>query len=98
KSSRINTILMIPIPPFLPLTLISINIYSVSCLYVLLTDGMFGRCHSVPVKEVYIYDVSPFVVQRFRIMLEKLSNRGIHTDMNKHNTCKHKSKHFKCSL
>uniref|UniRef100_A0A1A7XMF9 Protein tyrosine phosphatase, receptor type, N polypeptide 2 n=1 Tax=Iconisemion striatum TaxID=60296 RepID=A0A1A7XMF9_9TELE len=40
-------------------------------------DGMFGRCHSVPVKEVYTYDVSPSVVQRFRILLEKLSNRGL---------------------
>ncbi|XP_030259711.1 receptor-type tyrosine-protein phosphatase N2-like [Sparus aurata] len=40
-------------------------------------DGMFGRCHSVPVKEVYTYDVSPSVVQRFRMLLEKLSNRGL---------------------
>ncbi|KAM3866109.1 receptor-type tyrosine-protein phosphatase N2-like [Diretmus argenteus] len=40
-------------------------------------DGMFGRCHSVPVTEVYTYDVSPSVVQRFRILLEKLSNRGL---------------------
>ncbi|XP_078143664.1 receptor-type tyrosine-protein phosphatase N2-like [Centroberyx gerrardi] len=38
---------------------------------------MFGRCHSVPVKEVYTYDVSPSVVQRFRMLLEKLSNRGL---------------------
>uniref|UniRef100_A0A8P4KFI1 Receptor-type tyrosine-protein phosphatase N2 n=1 Tax=Dicentrarchus labrax TaxID=13489 RepID=A0A8P4KFI1_DICLA len=42
-----------------------------------LTDGMFGRCQSVPVKEVYTYDVSPSVVQRFRTLLEKLSNRGL---------------------
>ncbi|XP_062285453.1 receptor-type tyrosine-protein phosphatase N2-like, partial [Scomber scombrus] len=42
-----------------------------------LTDGMFGKCHSVPVKEVYTYDVSPSVVQRFRMLLEKLSNRGL---------------------
>ncbi|XP_023281957.1 receptor-type tyrosine-protein phosphatase N2-like [Seriola lalandi dorsalis] len=40
-------------------------------------DGMFGKCHSVPVKEVYTYDVSPSVVQRFRMLLEKLSNRGL---------------------
>ncbi|KAM7379775.1 hypothetical protein PAMP_005302 [Pampus punctatissimus] len=38
-------------------------------------NGMFGKCHSVPVKEVYTYDVSPSVVQRFRMLLEKLSNR-----------------------
>ncbi|XP_029308859.1 receptor-type tyrosine-protein phosphatase N2-like [Cottoperca gobio] len=38
---------------------------------------MFGRCHPVPVKEVYTYDVSPSVVQRFRTLLEKLSNRGL---------------------
>ena len=43
------------------------------------TDGMFGRCHSVPVKEAYTYDVSPPVVQRFRMLLEKLSNRGEQT-------------------
>ncbi|XP_078790494.1 receptor-type tyrosine-protein phosphatase N2 isoform X2 [Oryzias latipes] len=40
-------------------------------------DGMFGKCHSVPAKEVYTYDVSPSVVQHFRILLEKLSNRGL---------------------
>ncbi|XP_028284078.1 receptor-type tyrosine-protein phosphatase N2-like [Parambassis ranga] len=40
-------------------------------------DGMFGRCHSVPVKEVYTYDVSPSAVQHFRVLLEKLSNRGL---------------------
>ncbi|KAF7647619.1 hypothetical protein LDENG_00169020 [Lucifuga dentata] len=38
---------------------------------------MFGKCYSVPVKEVYTYDVSPSVVQRFRMLLEKLSNRGL---------------------
>ncbi|XP_056276256.1 receptor-type tyrosine-protein phosphatase N2-like isoform X2 [Pseudoliparis swirei] len=38
---------------------------------------MFGRCHPVPVKEVYTYDVSPSVVQRFRTLLEKLSYRGL---------------------
>ncbi|XP_028987099.1 solute carrier organic anion transporter family member 5A1b [Betta splendens] len=42
-----------------------------------INDGVFGRCHSVPVKEVYTYDVSPSVVQRFRMLLEKLSNRGL---------------------
>ncbi|CAB1454160.1 unnamed protein product [Pleuronectes platessa] len=40
-------------------------------------DGVFGRCHSVPVREVYTYDVSTSVVQRFRKLLEKLSNRGL---------------------
>ncbi|XP_034743631.1 receptor-type tyrosine-protein phosphatase N2-like [Etheostoma cragini] len=40
-------------------------------------DGMFGGCYPVPVKEVYTYDVSPSVVQRFRMLLEKLSNRGL---------------------
>uniref|UniRef100_A0A673ZXV2 Receptor-type tyrosine-protein phosphatase N2-like n=1 Tax=Salmo trutta TaxID=8032 RepID=A0A673ZXV2_SALTR len=40
--------------------------------------GMFGRCHStpVPVAEVYTYDVSPSVVQRFRTLLQKLTHRG----------------------
>eukprot|EP00063_Salmo_salar_P020146 XP_013994981.1 PREDICTED: receptor-type tyrosine-protein phosphatase N2-like isoform X1 [Salmo salar] len=42
-------------------------------------DGMFGRCHSmpVPVTEVYTYDVSLSVVQRFRTLLQKLSHRGL---------------------
>ncbi|XP_062413587.1 receptor-type tyrosine-protein phosphatase N2-like isoform X2 [Pungitius pungitius] len=40
-------------------------------------DGVFGRCHPAPVKDVYTYDVSPSVVQRFRTLLEKLSNRGL---------------------
>ncbi|XP_024120843.1 receptor-type tyrosine-protein phosphatase N2 isoform X1 [Oryzias melastigma] len=44
---------------------------------VCVNDGMFGKCHSVPVKEVYTYDVSPPVVQHFKILLEKLSNRGL---------------------
>uniref|UniRef100_A0A671Z1T7 Receptor-type tyrosine-protein phosphatase N2-like n=1 Tax=Sparus aurata TaxID=8175 RepID=A0A671Z1T7_SPAAU len=46
-------------------------------VYISPEHGMFGRCHSVPVKEVYTYDVSPSVVQRFRMLLEKLSNRGL---------------------
>ncbi|CAN9502808.1 unnamed protein product [Ophioblennius macclurei] len=59
---------------------------SVGCLFeselcspyeICVNDGMFGRCHSVPVKEVYTYDVSPSVVERFRKLLEKLSNRGL---------------------
>ncbi|KAM9790026.1 solute carrier organic anion transporter family member 5A1b [Neosynchiropus ocellatus] len=40
-------------------------------------DGMFGRCHAVPVKEVYTYDVSLPVVQHFRLLLEKLSHSGL---------------------
>uniref|UniRef100_A0AAQ6ISR3 Protein tyrosine phosphatase receptor type N2 n=1 Tax=Anabas testudineus TaxID=64144 RepID=A0AAQ6ISR3_ANATE len=54
------------------------EILDLTCVF-LSADGMFGRCHSVPVKEVYTYDVSPSVVQRFRMLLEKLSNRGTHT-------------------
>ncbi|XP_033987989.1 solute carrier organic anion transporter family member 5A1b [Trematomus bernacchii] len=42
---------------------------------VCVNDAMFGRCHPVPVTDVYTYDVSPSVVQRFRTLLEKLSNR-----------------------
>uniref|UniRef100_A0A669FAM7 Receptor-type tyrosine-protein phosphatase N2 n=1 Tax=Oreochromis niloticus TaxID=8128 RepID=A0A669FAM7_ORENI len=70
--------------PSLPLWLLSydkflavMNYLHLLSVYVL-TDGMFGRCHSVPVKEIYTYDVSPSVVQRFRMLLEKLSNRGKH--------------------
>ncbi|KAL3055666.1 hypothetical protein OYC64_018360 [Pagothenia borchgrevinki] len=44
---------------------------------VCVNDAMFGRCHPVPVTDVYTYDVSPSVVQRFRTLLEKLSNRGL---------------------
>ncbi|XP_067109030.1 receptor-type tyrosine-protein phosphatase N2-like [Osmerus mordax] len=40
-------------------------------------DGMFGRCRSPPVTESYTYDVSPSVVQRFRSLLQKLSDRGL---------------------
>lgn len=55
------------------------------CVFVCaLTDGMFGRCHSVPLSEVYTYDVSPSVVQHFRMLLEKLSNRGTHTHTHTH--------------
>uniref|UniRef100_A0AAQ6IKA7 Protein tyrosine phosphatase receptor type N2 n=1 Tax=Anabas testudineus TaxID=64144 RepID=A0AAQ6IKA7_ANATE len=64
--------------PFLQLTLTLPTILDLTCVF-LSADGMFGRCHSVPVKEVYTYDVSPSVVQRFRMLLEKLSNRGTHT-------------------
>ncbi|XP_008289310.1 receptor-type tyrosine-protein phosphatase N2-like [Stegastes partitus] len=53
------------------------TLYSWSIPVCVLTDGMFGKCHSAPVKEVYTYDVSPSVVQRFRMLLEKLSNRGL---------------------
>uniref|UniRef100_A0A674P4H1 Receptor-type tyrosine-protein phosphatase N2-like n=1 Tax=Takifugu rubripes TaxID=31033 RepID=A0A674P4H1_TAKRU len=42
------------------------------------------KCHSDPLTEVYTYDVSPAVVQRFRILLEKLSNRGTHTHTHTH--------------
>ncbi|KAG7524450.1 receptor-type tyrosine-protein phosphatase N2-like [Solea senegalensis] len=48
-----------------------------SAYEICVNDGMFGRCHSVPVKDIYTYDVSPSVVQRFRMLLEKLSNRGL---------------------
>lgn len=40
-------------------------------------DGVFGRCHTVPVTEVYTNNVSPSMVQRFRTMLQKMSNRGL---------------------
>ncbi|KAG7269246.1 hypothetical protein CRUP_024169, partial [Coryphaenoides rupestris] len=40
-------------------------------------DGMFGSCYSVPLTEISTYDVSPAVVQRFRLLLEKLSSRGL---------------------
>ncbi|CAJ1072988.1 receptor-type tyrosine-protein phosphatase N2-like [Xyrichtys novacula] len=76
----------------LHLLLASLSVFSASadrrfgCLFenelcspyeICVNDGMFGRCHSVPVKEVYTFDVSPPVVQRFRVLLEKLSNRGL---------------------
>lgn len=50
-----------------------------ACVCACVADGVFGRCHPAPVKEVYTYDVSPSVVQRFRTLLEKLSNRGTRT-------------------
>ncbi|KAM9575637.1 receptor-type tyrosine-protein phosphatase N2 isoform 2-T2 [Guaruba guarouba] len=39
-------------------------------------DGIFGRCQQVPVLDIYKYDISPPVLQRLRIILEKLSHRG----------------------
>ncbi|XP_074687808.1 receptor-type tyrosine-protein phosphatase N2 isoform X2 [Strix aluco] len=39
-------------------------------------DGIFGRCQRVPVTDIYKYDISPPVLQRLRIILEKLSHRG----------------------
>uniref|UniRef100_A0A8C3BF38 Receptor-type tyrosine-protein phosphatase N2 n=2 Tax=Anatinae TaxID=2068716 RepID=A0A8C3BF38_CAIMO len=39
-------------------------------------DGIFGRCQQVPVIDIYKYEISPPVLQRLRIILEKLSHRG----------------------
>ncbi|XP_054673032.1 receptor-type tyrosine-protein phosphatase N2 isoform X2 [Grus americana] len=39
-------------------------------------DGIFGRCQRMPVIDTYKYDISPPVLQRLRIILEKLSHRG----------------------
>ncbi|XP_076188027.1 receptor-type tyrosine-protein phosphatase N2 isoform X1 [Aptenodytes patagonicus] len=39
-------------------------------------DGIFGRCQRVPVIDIYKYDISPPVLQRLRVILEKLSHRG----------------------
>uniref|UniRef100_A0A8C2Y5Y9 Protein tyrosine phosphatase receptor type N2 n=1 Tax=Coturnix japonica TaxID=93934 RepID=A0A8C2Y5Y9_COTJA len=39
-------------------------------------DGIFGRCQRVPVRDIYKYDISPPVLQRLRIILEKLAHRG----------------------
>ncbi|NXI46812.1 PTPR2 phosphatase, partial [Galbula dea] len=39
-------------------------------------DGIFGRCQRVPVIDIYRYDISPPVLQRLKIILEKLSRRG----------------------
>ncbi|XP_054610604.1 receptor-type tyrosine-protein phosphatase N2-like isoform X2 [Dunckerocampus dactyliophorus] len=38
---------------------------------------MFGRCYSDRVKEVYSYDVTLPVVQHFRLLLDKMANRGL---------------------
>lgn len=45
-------------------------------LFLFPADGIFGRCQRVPVIDVYKYDISPPVLQRLRIILEKLSHRG----------------------
>ncbi|XP_053119413.1 receptor-type tyrosine-protein phosphatase N2 isoform X3 [Hemicordylus capensis] len=41
-----------------------------------INDGVFGRCQRVPVIDVYKYEVSPPILQRLRIVLEKLLHRG----------------------
>uniref|UniRef100_A0A8C5PZW9 Receptor-type tyrosine-protein phosphatase N2 n=1 Tax=Leptobrachium leishanense TaxID=445787 RepID=A0A8C5PZW9_9ANUR len=40
-------------------------------------DGVFGRCQRFPVIDVFKYEVLPPVVQRLRIVLQKLSQRGL---------------------
>ncbi|XP_051555699.1 receptor-type tyrosine-protein phosphatase N2-like isoform X2 [Myxocyprinus asiaticus] len=44
---------------------------------VCLNDGMFGRCESAPLTDVYTYDVKPATVQRFRALLQRLAHRGL---------------------
>lgn len=39
-------------------------------------DGMFGRCEAAPLTDVYTYDVTPAMVQRFQTLLQKLAHRG----------------------
>ncbi|XP_051985483.1 solute carrier organic anion transporter family member 5A1b isoform X2 [Xyrauchen texanus] len=43
---------------------------------VCLNDGMFGRCESAPLTDVYTYDITPATVQRFRVLLQRLAHRG----------------------
>ncbi|XP_051902073.1 receptor-type tyrosine-protein phosphatase N2-like [Hippocampus zosterae] len=40
-------------------------------------DGMFGRCYSIPVSDVYSYDVTLPVVQHFRLLLDKMADTGL---------------------
>ncbi|XP_061695931.1 receptor-type tyrosine-protein phosphatase N2-like isoform X2 [Syngnathoides biaculeatus] len=40
-------------------------------------DGMFGRCHSVPVNKVYSYYVTLPVAQHFRHLLDKMAAAGL---------------------
>uniref|UniRef100_A0A8C2J7A0 Receptor-type tyrosine-protein phosphatase N2-like n=1 Tax=Cyprinus carpio TaxID=7962 RepID=A0A8C2J7A0_CYPCA len=44
---------------------------------VCLNDGMFGRCEAAPLTDVYTYDVTPAMVQRFQTLLQKLAHRGL---------------------
>ncbi|KAJ8378873.1 hypothetical protein AAFF_G00233750, partial [Aldrovandia affinis] len=44
---------------------------------VCVNDGVFGRCQSIPVTEVYTYDMSPSGLLRLRTLLQKLSHRGL---------------------
>uniref|UniRef100_A0A4W4FR60 Protein tyrosine phosphatase receptor type N2 n=1 Tax=Electrophorus electricus TaxID=8005 RepID=A0A4W4FR60_ELEEL len=41
-------------------------------------DGMFGHCQMMMVSDVYMYDITPGTLQRFRSLLQKLSLRGIY--------------------
>lgn len=40
---------------------------------------MFGRCYSIPVSDVYSYDVTLPVVQHFRLLLDKMADTGKRT-------------------
>ncbi|KAI4891449.1 hypothetical protein NFI96_025138, partial [Prochilodus magdalenae] len=51
------------------------HIYSCWCHY--FPDGMFGRCQSMTVADMYTYDITPATLQRFRLLLQKLSLRGL---------------------
>ncbi|XP_073916021.1 receptor-type tyrosine-protein phosphatase N2 isoform X3 [Castor canadensis] len=40
-------------------------------------DGVFGRCHKVPVMDTYHYEVSPGALQHLKVTLQKLSRTGL---------------------
>ncbi|XP_063003678.1 receptor-type tyrosine-protein phosphatase N2 [Elgaria multicarinata webbii] len=41
-----------------------------------INDAVFGKCQRVPVIDVYKYEVSPPILQRLQIVLQKLLHRG----------------------
>jgi hypothetical protein len=49
---------------------------SLFSLHPLPTDGVFGRCHKVPVMDTYHYEVSPGALQHLKVTLQKLSRTG----------------------
>ncbi|XP_062843782.1 receptor-type tyrosine-protein phosphatase N2-like isoform X2 [Trichomycterus rosablanca] len=43
-------------------------------------DGMFGRCQAIMGADMYTYEVTPAILQRFQALLRKLSLQGLSWD------------------
>lgn len=61
----------------LSLSLCEILYLTCCCLFFLfLLDGVFGRCQQLAGADLHTYDISSSALQRLRILLQKLAQRG----------------------